>query len=149
MPYFSKITKQLALANLTRSLNILLKSGMTITDALVIARDTFNNYYYREQIDKMNEHVKRGGALSRYLDSRPDLFPPMFTGMIQVGETTGNLQENLLYLSEYYEGEVDDMLRNMTAVIEPVMLLFMGVTVGYIALSIITPIYKVTQGISQ
>ena len=68
-------------------------------------------------------------------------------GMIQVGETTGNLEENLEYLAEYYESEVKETVDRLTTVIEPVLLIFMGVLVGFIALSIITPIYKITQGL--
>jgi type IV pilus assembly protein PilC len=64
-----------------------------------------------------------------------------------VGETTGNLEENLAYLAEFYEGEVNESVGNLTTVIEPLLLLFMGFLVGFVALSIITPIYKITQGL--
>ena len=67
--------------------------------------------------------------------------------MVLIGETTGNLEENLEYLSEYYDDEVDNRLRSLTAIIEPLMLLLMGALVGFVALSIITPIYSISQGI--
>ena len=86
--------------------------------------------------------------MSHFLEKNSRLFPPMFSGMIKIGESTGNLEENLTYLAEYYENEVDDVLKNLTAVVEPIMLLFMGLMVGFIALSIITPIYKVTEGVN-
>jgi len=147
IPFVKDVIKHLSLTNFTRSLNVLLKSGITITDSLVIVRDTFSNLIYRKQIDKMIEFIKRGGSLAHYLEGETKFFPAMFTGMIKVGESTGNLEGNLLYLAEFYESEVDEMLKNLTTVIEPVMLLVMGMSVGFIALSIITPIYKVTSGL--
>jgi type IV pilus assembly protein PilC len=67
--------------------------------------------------------------------------------MIEVGENTGNLTENLAYLADYYENEVDDFVKNLSSILEPVLLLFMGGIVGFIALSFITPIYQVTRTI--
>ncbi len=68
--------------------------------------------------------------------------------MIRIGETTGNLEENLEYLSQYYDDEVDEKLHSLTSLIEPLMLLMMGGLVGFVALSIITPIYSISQGIN-
>ena len=72
------------------------------------------------------------------------MFPLMLTNLIGVGETTGNLEQNLFYLAEYYEREVDDEIKNLTAVLEPLLLLFMGLLVGFVAISIIIPIYQVS-----
>ena len=91
--------------------------------------------------------MRKGESVGRYLETRPDLFPPMFTGMISVGEGTGNLEQNLNYLADYYESEVDEGLKNLTSILEPILLLFMGIAVGFVALAIITPIYKVTEGL--
>jgi len=147
-PFISKILINLTLANFSRSLGVLLKSGMTIVDALTVAKGTFGNTYYKKQIDYLIESIKRGETISRFLEKNPKLFPLMFSGMIKIGESTGNLEENLTYLAEYYEAEVDEVLKDLTAVVEPIMLLFMGLMVGFIALSIITPIYKVTEGVN-
>lgn len=147
IPFISKVIKNLTLANFSRSLYVLLKSGITIMEGLEIAKGTFTSLYYRKQIDNMIEYVKRGESMARYLETKPHLFPAMFTGMVRVGEQTGNLEDNLLYLSEYYESEVDEVIKNLTTIIEPILLLLMGLSVGFIALSIITPIYKVTQGL--
>jgi len=77
------------------------------------------------------------------------LFPPIFTNMIQVGENTGNLSENLAYLATYYEEDVDNFLKNLNSIIEPVLLLFMGLLVGFMALSVITPIYQISQTLTR
>ena len=71
----------------------------------------------------------------------------MATGLIEIGENTGNLEENLIYLSEYYTKETETTVKNLATIIEPALLLFMGVLVGFVALSIITPIYQVTSSI--
>jgi len=147
IPFTSKILKNLTMTSFTRSLSVLLRSGMNIVDALEVAKGTFHNRFYRSEVEKIVSSVKKGESIARYLALQPRLFPPMLTGMIQVGESTGNLEQNLLYLSEYYESEVDEIVKNLTSILEPVLLLFMGLVVGFIALSIITPIYKVTQGL--
>ncbi len=147
LPFVSTIIVDVTLTNFTRSLSVLLKSGMTLIDALGIAKTTFGNLYYRSHIDGVIEVVKRGEEMTKYLEKRPKLFPPMLIGMIRVGEGTGNLEENLLYLSEYYEGEVDELVKNLTTILEPMLMLLMGLIVGFVALAIVTPIYKVTQGL--
>ncbi|MBI5732532.1 type II secretion system F family protein [Candidatus Jorgensenbacteria bacterium] len=145
MPLISKIVKNLTLTNFARSLNVLLKSGMTLIDALTIAKGTFHNLVYRRHLDTLIDFIGRGEQMARYLSTKPKFFPPMFAGMIRVGEETGNLEENLIYLAEHYEGEVDDQVKNLTTVLEPILLVFMGLLVGFVAVSIITPIYKITQ----
>jgi len=147
LPFLSKVLVNLTLTNFTRSLAVLLRSGMNIVDALEVAKGTFHNKYYRGEVEKIVSAVKKGESIARYLATQPRLFPPMLTGMIEVGESTGNLEQNLLYLSEYYESEVDEVVKNLTSILEPALLLFMGLLVGFVALSIITPIYKVTQGL--
>ena len=147
IPFMGGVIKNLTLTNFTRSMHVLLKSGVTIMDALSISRGTFHNLRYRKEVDAMIEYVKRGESMGHYLETNKRMFPSMFTGMVKVGEKAGTLEGNLEYLSEYYESEVDETLKNLTTVIEPLMLLLMGLTVGFIAVSIITPIYKVSQGV--
>lgn len=147
LPFVSKVVTNLTMASFTRSLSILLKSGMNIVEALGVSKGTFHNKFYVSQIEQIIESVKRGESVARYISNNPRFFPPMLVGMIQVGEDTGNLEQNLLYLSDYYESEVDETMKNLTAILEPMLLLFMGLAVGFIALAIITPIYKVTQGL--
>lgn len=149
IPVVRKVTVNVTITNFTRSLSVLLKSGMTIVDALGIAKGTFHNMLYRREIAAMIEGVKKGESMTRYLESRGKLFPPMMVGMIQVGETTGNLEENLNYVAEFYESETNESVSNLTTVIEPLLLLFMGFMVGFIALSIVTPIYTITQGLTK
>jgi type IV pilus assembly protein PilC len=147
VPVVGELIVHMTMANFSRSLGILLKSGMTIIDALSVTQSTFHNMYYRYHVGQIIEVVKRGEEIGRYLSEHPRLFPPMLVGMIKVGESTGNLEENLEYLSEYYTEELDLSVRNLTSLLEPLLILIMGLVVGFIALSIVTPIYSVTQGL--
>lgn len=147
VPFVSGVLKNITIGGFTRSLSILLKSGMNIVDALTVAKGTFHNRYYQKEFDRVIDSVRRGESMARYMDTKPKFFPPMLVGMIQIGEDTGKLEQNLLYLSDYYESEVDETLKNLTSILEPMLLLFMGLAVGFVALAIITPIYSITQGI--
>jgi type IV pilus assembly protein PilC len=95
----------------------------------------------------MSEGVRQGDALSKYLTTDSKLFPPIFSEMIVVGENTGKLDESLLFLANFYESELDESTQNMSNILEPAMLLFMGLVVTLVALAIITPIYSMTQNI--
>ncbi len=146
-PVVSQLIVGVNMVNFTRVLGLLLKSGVKIVEALKITAATFNNSVYRRVILLANEEITKGGQMGAYLSNKKKLFPALVSGMILIGEGTGNLEENLEYLSEYYDGEVDTKLHALTSLIEPVMLLFMGLLVGFVALSIITPIYSISQGI--
>jgi type IV pilus assembly protein PilC len=148
-PVLSKLSISLNMVNFARIFSLLLKSGVKIAEALVITGKTFDNLVYRKFVDEASQEIGRGGALAPFLEKKAKLFPPFVTGMIQIGEATGNLNENLVYVAEYYEEEVSYGLDSMTTIIEPVMLLFMGLLVGFVAISIITPIYAISSNISQ
>jgi len=148
-PALSKLSISLNLVNFSRIFSLLLKSGVKITEALQITGKTFDNLVYRRFVQAASEEIGRGGSLAQFLETKPKLFPPFITGMIQIGEATGNLNENLMYVGEYYEEEVSYGLDNMTTFIEPAMLLLMGLMVGFVAISIITPIYSISSNISQ
>jgi len=146
IPLISRLVKSITILNFTRSLRMLLKSGLSILDALLIAATTFHNRFYRIHMGRIAERVKRGEQIAVYLGAYPNLFPPMFASMIEIGENTGNLEENLGYLAEYYETEVSETLRTFISVFEPLLLLFMGLFVGFMVVSLILPFLTITQG---
>lgn len=147
VPVVADLAVCVNMVNLTRVLSLLLKSGVKIVEALDITANTFNNLVYKEFLVRSEEEIKKGGQLGVYLSNHKHFFPPLVSGMIRIGESTGNLEDNLTYLSEYYDDEVDTKLHSLTSLIEPLMLLVMGLLVGFVALSIITPIYSISQGI--
>ncbi len=146
-PVLSSLSVSLNMVNFSRVFSLLLKSGVKIAEALTITAWTFDNLVYRKFVDEAGQEIRRGGELAPFLEKRPELFPSFVTGMIQIGEATGNLDENLSYISEYYEEEVNYRLDALTTIIEPVMLLLMGLMVGFVAISIITPIYSISASI--
>ena len=149
VPVLRSLVVNVNIVNFSRIMGLLLKSGIKIIDAITIVRATFNNLVYQRTLEDAIEEVKRGGSLALFLAKKSRAYPTIFTAMIEVGENTGNLEENLLYLSDYYTEEIETSLKNLTSLIEPLILLFMGLIVGFVALSIITPIYSITQSLSQ
>jgi len=148
-PVLSRLTIDINMANFTRILSILLKSGVRIVEAVIIVSNTFENRVYRRSLLEAAEDIRKGGAFSEHLLKEKRYFPTLLASMIEVGENTGNLEENLRYLSQYYSDEVDGSLKNLTTLLEPLILLLMGLIVGFVALSIITPIYTISQGIAN
>ncbi len=149
LPLFGQMFLSYHLVSFTRTLGILLKGEALIVEAVRITADTSTSTVYRREFNIMSEKLTHGEKLSEHLATNPKLFPPAFTQMISVGETAGNLSDTLLFLAEMYEAELEEITKNMSSLIEPVLMIFMGVLVGFIALSIITPIYSLTQSLSN
>lgn len=148
IPLVGKIMQDYNLANSTRTLGLLLKSGITTSDALPITAKTTQNLVYRNQFMHLGKIVDRGEKISVYMRTDRTLFPDVLTQVISVGERSGKLSDSLVYLSEMYEAEVEDFTKNLSGLVEPVLMIFMGVIVGFVAISIITPIYGITQHLS-
>jgi type IV pilus assembly protein PilC len=147
IPVVSDLAVGVNMANFSRVLALLLKSGIKIVEALNITAATFSNLVYKDVIVAAGEKVRIGAQIGSYLAEHKKLFPPLLSGMVLIGETTGNLEDNLEYLAQYYDEEIDNKLHSLTSLVEPLMLLLMGLMVGFVALSIITPIYSISQGI--
>jgi len=147
IPVLGDIVKGYNLANSTRTLGLLLKSGVTISESLQIVGKITKNLVYRKEFGALSGVVNRGEKMSTYLRTSRNLFPDVLTQIVSVGERSGNLSHSLIYLSELYEAEVDDFTKNLSSMIEPVLMIIMGLLVGFIAISIITPIYSITQNL--
>ena len=149
VPISGAIARDYNLANICRTLGLLLKSGTRVVEAVVITSATTANLLYRQELQRVAEGVVKGQKISKHLEARSDLFPEMMTQLVAVGETTGNLSDTLLYLSAMYESELDEATKNLSSAIEPVLMILMGLIVGFVAISIITPIYQITQNLSH
>ena len=132
IPILGQIAVKVNMASISRVLGLLLKSGTQIIDSVNITSEAMDNRVYRHELRTAGETLRRGNFFSIYLSKYPKLFPPVFTNMVQVGENTGNLVENLEYLAAFYEEDVDEVLKNLNSIIEPFLLLFMGLLVGFI-----------------
>lgn len=149
LPIFGAVVKDLNLANFSRTLGLTLKSGVKIVEAVSITAESLSNLVYKKELLKLTDEVRKGGELSAYFEKKRFLFPAILSSMIAVGETAGNLSETLLYLSEFYESEVDGITKNLSNVLEPILMVIMGIIVGFVAIAIITPIYEVSRTVSR
>ncbi|MEK7195364.1 MAG: type II secretion system F family protein [Patescibacteria group bacterium] len=147
IPVLSRLTIDINMANFTRVLSVLLRGGIKIVEAVTITAQTFDNLVYRKALMQAAEDIRRGEQLAQFLSVHKNIFPMLISGLIEIGENTGNLEDNLNYLSEYYQDESEMSIKNLTTLIEPLLLLTMGLVVGFVAISIITPIYSITRGI--
>ena len=145
MPLVGTISRKAAMSDLARTLGLLLKSGVKIVEAINVTSNSITNLVYKKSFSQAAEAMKKGDSLNAFLKTREDIFPSALTQMIEVGESTGTLENNLFYLANFYEEEVDEATSNLSSTLEPILLLVMGVIVGFVAISIITPIYKITQ----
>lgn len=149
LPFVNSIVREANISDFTRTLGLLLKSGIQIVEALRITAGSSTNLVYREALMEIEAAVGRGESLHEYLARHSHLFPPTVTYMVETGETTGNLESNLFYLADFYESEVDELTKNLSSILEPVLLLVMGGIVGFVAIAIISPIYQVTQSLRR
>lgn len=149
LPIVGSISRMANTADFTRTLGLLLKSGMKIVESLLITADSVPNLVFQKALREAAETVRKGESLHVYLNAHEHIFYPTASRMIEVGDKTGTLEPNLFYLADFYESEVDELTKNLSVIIEPLLLLFMGGIVGFVAISIITPIYEITQSLSR
>ena len=145
LPIAGKIIKKINLARFSLTLSSLLKSSISIVEALDISADVVSNYTYKDTLRYAAENIKKGDALSAILQKFPNIYPPMVTEMIMVGEQTGESEKMLNELSNYFSNEVDSTMKNFSTVIEPVIILMLGLGVAGIAVAVIMPTYSLSQ----
>lgn len=141
------IVKKINLARFARILSSLLHSGIPIVQGLEVASNSMGNVLYKELVADAAVSVKLGKPLTEALSKDPNLFPVLVVQMLQVGEESGTVEEILSQLAMHYEEEVDTMLKNLSSIIEPLLLLFIGGVVGVLAVALIAPIYSIGQNI--
>ncbi len=147
LPIFRDLNKKLNLARFSRTLGSLIGSGVPILEALGISASVLRNPYYSQALLRVREGVEKGENLSHALGGFEKLFPPLFVQMVNVGEETGKVGGMLLTIALFYESEVAQMTKNLSTLIEPIMMIFIGTAVGFFAVSILQPIYSVVGGI--
>ena len=145
MPIAGEVLRHYNLSNICRTLGLLLRGQVRVIEAISVASETSSSPLYKSELAGLREAITKGSNISTYLEKNPHLFPNMLTEMVAIGEKTGNLSETLSYLAQIYEQELAEKTKRLSSVIEPAMMIVMGVLVGFIAISIITPIYEVTQ----
>jgi len=145
LPVVKTMSRHSNLTTICRTLSTLLNSGVTIDESLEICAKTTSNYHYKKFLRFALERINSGDTLTNALRRRKDLFPLTDIQIIHVGEESGSLITSLDYCAEIHEKEVDNMTRNLSTILEPILLVTIGLMVGFIAISIISPIYSVTE----
>lgn len=145
LPVIGKVVKKINLARFIRNLASLLASGLPILEALNVVSDALGNVYYQKAVKASIVEVQKGTALSKALAHNKLLFPPIITQVLEVGEETGALDEILVKLAEFYEEDVDQTMKNISTIVEPVLMLVIGAAVGAMAIAVILPIYSLTS----
>jgi len=145
LPIFSPIIKKINLARFARTISSLLKTDIMIIKSFQITANVLGNLHYRQALEEMAVKIKKGGKINEVVANYPELFPPVVTQIISVGEETGELDYILSELAQFYEGEVDQIMNNLPSIIEPLLILTLGVVVGGMAVAIIMPMYTLTS----
>jgi type IV pilus assembly protein PilC len=141
-PVVQQITKQANAALTMRTLASLIKSGLGIVKGLEITKEVVQNPYYVTFLEGAEKEVQKGVTLASIFEKDTLLYPPLVGEMIQVGEETGKLGELLNKGAQFYEDEVDAITKNLSTIIEPLIMVFVGIAVGFFALSMIQPLYS-------
>lgn len=147
LPVIGNIAKEANAARTARTLSSLLSSGVDVLRSLAITKDVVQNHYYKEIIEEAKQRVEKGTALSEVFIERKDLYPVLVGEMIAVGEETGQISNMLKELAMFYENEVEHKTKDLSTIIEPLLMVFIGGTVGFFALAMIAPIYSIADSI--
>lgn len=144
LPIFGKLFQRIYLVRFTRSLQTLLMGGVSITKALSIVADVVNNYVYKTLIDETRKEIEEGNSISTvFLKSKE--IPSMVTQMMAIGEKTGRLDTILGRITDFYTREVNNIVANLMTLMEPIIMVIMGIGVGIMVAAVIMPMYNMAQ----
>jgi type IV pilus assembly protein PilC len=147
-PVLYPIVIKVNTARFVRVFSSLIKSGMPIVESLEVSSHVVGNIYYQKVILDASSKVKMGAPLSSAFKKYPRLFSGLVVQMMEVGEESGTTDEVLTQVADFYEGEVDQTMKNMSSIIEPLIMMVIGSVVGILAIALISPIYNLGQGIN-
>ncbi|MFZ5998800.1 MAG: type II secretion system F family protein [Nitrospirota bacterium] len=148
VPIIGDLLRKVAVARFTRTLGTLLSSGVPILDGLDICAKSSGNKVVEEVVFGVKKEVASGKTVAEPLSKSP-VFPPMVCQMINVGESTGALDAMLIKIADFYDDEVDNAVANLTTMLEPMLMVFLGTTIGYIVVALYLPIFKMGEVIGK
>lgn len=144
-PILGVILLKASLSRFARTLGTLLGSGVPILNSMEISARASGNKVIEDVVIQMRDDITAGKSLTEVLKSRPELFPPVFIQMVNVGEATGGTDEMLNKVADFYDEEVDNAVANLMNMLEPALIVFLGVTIGFIVISLYLPIFKLGE----
>lgn len=140
-PFFGGFLKKIFLIRFAENISTLMEAGISINSALKITKETVNNFVYREIISETERRVSEGEKMSSVLVKYPEYIPPFVVQMVQVGESIGRLDKNLMEIVNFYQKEVKRAVDVFTAMLEPILIIFLGIVVALLAISVLSPLY--------
>ncbi|MCK9379184.1 MAG: type II secretion system F family protein [Candidatus Moranbacteria bacterium] len=146
-PAIKNIAIKVNCARFSRIYSSLLKSGVSSIDGLNIVANTLGNFYYKRAIREGIEEIQKGVALSVVISKNDMIFPVLVSQMMEVGEETGKTDEMLVKIAEFYEEEVNQLTKNLSSIIEPILMILIGSAVGLFAVSMLQPMYSLMDNI--
>jgi len=146
-PLIGTLIKETNSAQTARTLSSLLTSGVEVVSAIGITKDVIQNSQFRAVLEKAEEQIQKGTTMADTFSEHENIYPVLFIEMMRVGEEVGNLSKMLNDVAEFYEGEVAQKTNDMSTIIEPFLIMFIGAVVGFFAISMISPIYSISAGI--
>ena len=149
IPIIGSIYQDFLLTNFCRNLSLLLKSGLSIDTALKTIETATSNLPLRFHILKLHKFISAGGRMSHYLSKHPEIFPENFADLLAVAEETGNILVILINLADFHENQFMEKVKNLSQTIEPILLIAAGLIVGFVAISIVSPVYEVTHSLQR
>jgi len=142
LPVISDLSRKVNSAIFARNLSLTIDAGVPINQALEIVANTMSNSLFSQSLLVIADGMQKGEQMSDLLRNFSNIYPVMVVQMVEVGETTGSLSDTLRNLAEFYEEEVSNITKNLSSIIEPVLMIIVGIAVGFFAISIIQPIYS-------
>ncbi len=149
LPVIGPLLKKFYLSVFAHMLGTLLASGVPILSALAVVKETINNQVFKSLIGQMALLVEEGENITPFLRSNPKVFVPLFVEMVSVGEETGNLPSMLMEIAQTFDDEIDVLVGSLTSILEPFLIVFMGLMVGFIVIAMFLPLFTLTQVMSQ
>lgn len=147
LPIFGKIIQKINSARFARTFSSLFQAGVPIVKSLKIVAGTLTNYSFKESLLECSVKVQKGEELNKSLADCGAVYPEMVIQMVKLGEETGSLSDVLKNLADFYEEEIDQTTKNLSSVIEPILMIVIGLAIGFFAVSMIQPMYSIMGGI--
>jgi general secretion pathway protein F len=144
LPLVGHVARMVAISRLASTLATMLASGVQLLDAMGVTKRVMNNVVLEQAVEQARENIREGESIAQPL-KRSGEFPPLVTHMIAVGEKSGEMEEMLRRISQIYDGEVDRVITRLTSLMEPIMILAMGLIVFFIVVAILLPIFEMSQ----
>lgn len=148
IPVIGRLAQEINTARTARTISSLLSSGVSIVRAVEITEEVVQNVFYKKVLRDAREGIEKGAPFSKVFEENTKLYPVMMAEMVAVGEETGKLSDMLLQIALFYEEEIENKTKNLSTIIEPILMIFIGAGVGFFAISMISPLYSILGNIN-